>query len=136
MYLVANRLTRGVIAAGLAMTAFASSPAVAQEGDAGEVLFIRAGKVVVRPGEVIEIKTLIRHRMESGFRRDNRGQLVARDILTAFSCTYAGREVFRAEFFPAIAANPLLSFFLVATETGMLEFRWTDQHGEMQNASS
>lgn len=83
------------------------------------------------PGEVIEIKTLIRHRMESGFRRDSRGQLVPRDILTEFSCRYNGREVFRAELFPAVAANPYLAFFLVAGESGTLEFRWTDQHGEV-----
>lgn len=81
------------------------------------------------PGEVVEIKTLIRHRMESGFRRDSRGQIVPRDILTRFSCRYLGREVFSAELFPAVAANPFLSFYLTATESGTLEFRWTDQHG-------
>lgn len=82
------------------------------------------------PGELIEIKTLIRHRMESGFRRDSLGQAVPRDILTDFRCRYDGREVFRAELFPAIAANPFLSFHLVADRSGVLEFRWTGQHGE------
>jgi len=88
MYLVATRLTSSVIAAGLALTAFASSPAVAQEGDAaGEVLFIRAGKVVVRPGEVIENAQVI---VEDGLIREVGTNLVkpegAREIEGAVVC--------------------------------------------------
>ena len=59
-----------------------------------------------RKGEVIEIKTLINHVMETGFRRDNVGKAIPRDIISRFVCTYNGDEVFRAELFPAIAANP------------------------------
>ena len=66
--------------------------------------------------EVIEIKTLVSHPMDSGFRRDNRGQRVPRDIITNFSCEYLGETVFAAEFGPGIAANPFLSFFLKVTQ--------------------
>lgn len=82
-------------------------------------------------GEVIEIRTLAGHEMETGFRRTQTGELIPRNILTAFSCRYNGEEVFRAELHPAIAANPLISFSTVATESGTLEFRWTGD----QNAS-
>ena len=82
-------------------------------------------------GEVIEVKTLIQHAMESGFRRDGRGKVIPRDILTKFECQYKDEVVFSADFFPAIAANPLLSFFVKATESGTLLFRWTDQSGEV-----
>jgi sulfur-oxidizing protein SoxZ len=78
-----------------------------------------------RRGEVIEIRTLAGHEMETGFRRTQTGELIPRDILTAFSCRYNGEEVFRAELHPAIAANPLISFSTVATESGTLEFLWT-----------
>ena len=88
-----------------------------------------------RRGEVIQIRTLIAHPMESGFRRDNMGKAIPRDILTELVCTYAGEVVFRAEMFPAIAANPYLSFYIVARETGTLEFRWTDQHGRVARDS-
>ena len=81
-------------------------------------------------GEVIEIKTLIRHHMETGFRADATGALIARDIINRFTCTYNGAEVFRADLFPAIAANPFISFFTVATETGTLALSWTDDRGE------
>jgi sulfur-oxidizing protein SoxZ len=76
-------------------------------------------------GEVIEIRTLAGHVMETGFRRTQNGELIPRDILTAFSCRYNGEEVFRADLHPAIAANPLISFSTVATESGTLEFLWT-----------
>ena len=80
-------------------------------------------------GEVIEIKTLAGHAMETGFRRTQTGELIARDIITQLVCTYNGVEVFRAELHPAMAANPLLSFTTVATESGTLEFRWSGDNG-------
>ena len=83
-------------------------------------------------GEVIEIKTLISHVMETGYRIGVTGQPIPRDIIENFVCHYNGEEVFRAQFFPAIAANPYVSFFTVATESGTLTFSWTDQHGQTQ----
>ena len=83
-------------------------------------------------GEVLEVKTLISHPMETGYRRDSMGQAIPRHIINRFVCTYHGQEVFRAEFFPAIAANPFLSFFTVATETGEVIFQWTDDQGNIQ----
>jgi sulfur-oxidizing protein SoxZ len=83
-------------------------------------------------GEVIEIKTLISHVMETGYRIGVTGQPIPRDIIENFVCLYNGEEVFRAQFFPAIAANPYVSFFTVATESGTLTFSWTDQHGQTQ----
>jgi sulfur-oxidizing protein SoxZ len=80
-------------------------------------------------GEVIEIKTLISHPMESGYRVGTNGALIPRDIIDRFICTYNGEEVFRVELSPAIAANPFIAFFTVATESGMISFRWTGDNG-------
>jgi len=82
-----------------------------------------------KKGEVIAIKTLISHEMETGYRHDNMGKQIPRDIISLFVCTYNGQEIFRAELFPAIAANPFVSFFTVATESGTLEFTWTGDNG-------
>ena len=76
-------------------------------------------------GEVIEIRTLAAHPMETGFRRTQLGELIARDIITRFTCLYNGVEVFRADLHSAVAANPLVTFTTVATESGTLEFRWS-----------
>ena len=80
-------------------------------------------------GEVIELKTLISHPMESGYRVGPNGALIPRDIITLFTCTYNGEEIFRAELSPAIAANPFIAFFTTATESGTLAFRWSGDNG-------
>jgi sulfur-oxidizing protein SoxZ len=80
-------------------------------------------------GEVIAIKTLISHIMETGFRHSTTGQAIPRDIITTLVATYNGAEIFRAELHPAIAANPFLTFYTVATESGTIAFRWTGDNG-------
>jgi sulfur-oxidizing protein SoxZ len=80
-------------------------------------------------GEVIEIKTLISHEMETGFRHTNTGTAIPRDIITTFVATYNGEEIFSAQLFPAIAANPYITFYTIAKESGTLEFRWTGDNG-------
>ena len=82
-----------------------------------------------RRGEIIEIRTLAGHDMETGFRRTQLGELIPRDIITRFACRYNGVEVFSAELHPAVAANPLIAFTTVATESGTLEFRWSGDNG-------
>jgi len=83
-----------------------------------------------KPNEVVELKALIRHPMESGFRRGSRGEVIPKDIIVAFECLYNGERVFYADFFPAVAANPFIRFYTVAQQSGTLEFRWTDQNGQ------
>jgi sulfur-oxidizing protein SoxZ len=80
-------------------------------------------------GEVLEIKTLAQHAMETGFRRTQTGELIPRDIIRRFTCTYNGVEVYRADLHPAIAANPLIAFTTVATESGTLSFQWVGDNG-------
>ena len=80
-------------------------------------------------GEVIEIKTLISHPMETGYRHTSTGSQIPRDIINTFVCTYNDEEIFRAQLYPAIAANPFITFFTRVTESGTLKFQWTDDQG-------
>jgi sulfur-oxidizing protein SoxZ len=89
-----------------------------------------------RRGDVIEIRTLTSHIMETGFRRTAAGDLVPRNIITSFTCRYNGAEIFRADLFPAIAANPYLSFFTIAKESGRFEFEWIGDNGYSSTASA
>lgn len=82
-----------------------------------------------RRGEIIEITALVRHPMETGFRRTQLGERIARDIIRLFVCSYNGAEILRADLHPATAANPLLTFNMVAAESGTIEFRWTGDNG-------
>lgn len=82
-----------------------------------------------RRGEIVEIKTLAAHSMETGFRRTQLGELIPRDIIRQFVCTYNGAEIFRVDLHPAVAANPLIAFTTVATESGTITFQWAGDHG-------
>ena len=87
-------------------------------------------------GAVIEIKTLMSHVMEPGYRHTAAGEVVPRNIITSFTCRFNGAEIFRADLFPAIAANPFLSFFTTASESGRFEFEWIGDNGFVATASA
>lgn len=80
-------------------------------------------------GEIIEIRTMVQHPMESGFRLDNTGQPIARHIVETFTCTYNAREVFRARIHPSVSTNPFVTFFVRAAESGDFVFTWKDDQG-------
>ncbi|SKA11283.1 sulfur-oxidizing protein SoxZ [Enhydrobacter aerosaccus] len=78
-----------------------------------------------RKGETIEVKALILHPMETGFRPGTNGTMIPRNIIQDFIATWNGIEIFRMRMSPAIAANPYVSFFTVASESGTIRFRWS-----------
>ena len=82
-----------------------------------------------RKGQAIEIKTIIQHPMETGYRRDHRGAVIPRDIIKRFVVTYAGAEIFTADATQGVAANPYYAFHTLAVETGDVVFTWTDEQG-------
>lgn len=89
-----------------------------------------------RAGEVIEIKALIAHPMETGFRPGPDGRILPRNIVTEFVCRYGDAEIFRAELFSAGAANPFLSFATLATESATLTFTWRGDGGFEQTETA
>jgi sulfur-oxidizing protein SoxZ len=82
-----------------------------------------------KKGEVIELKALILHPMETGFRPGTNGRIIPRNIIERFTASWNGKEILRMDLSPAIAANPFVSFFAVATESGKIMFRWTGDEG-------
>lgn len=84
-----------------------------------------------KKGAIVEIKALIRHPMETGYRVDSVGKPIPRHIIERFTVTYAGTEVFRMDMTQGVAANPFIAFSTVATETGEFVFAWQDSRGEV-----
>ncbi|MEQ9333929.1 thiosulfate oxidation carrier complex protein SoxZ [Thalassobaculum sp.] len=82
-------------------------------------------------GEIIEIKALIRHPMETGYRVDARGQRIPRHIVRRFEVAYDGEPVFAMDLTQGVAANPFVAFTTVATASGELVFTWEDDRGEV-----
>ena len=82
-----------------------------------------------KAGEVVEIKTLISHLMESGQRREADGKVIPRFIINTFSAKFAGAEVFKADIHPGISANPYIAFHMRVPGPGEFEFTWIDDNG-------
>ena len=80
----------------------------------------------VKRGELVEVRIVIPHAMETGFRKDTAGVRVPRNAIHSLVCRYNGAEVFRATLTTGIAANPYLRFFTRAVDSGELEFWWID----------
>lgn len=85
-----------------------------------------------RRGDVIEIRALISHPMETGYRPGPSGRIIPRDIITRFECRYGDAVVFAADLYPAMAANPYLVFTIVAQESGPIALTWTGDEGFSQ----
>lgn len=89
-----------------------------------------------KAGEIVEIKTLISHEMESGQRKDADGKPIPRKIIHAFEASFNGKVFFAATWYPSVSANPYQSFFYKATETGEFKFTWKDDDGSEYAATA
>jgi len=89
-----------------------------------------------RRGDFIEVRIVIQHPMETGFRYDSLGRQTPRNVIHRFECRYGGVEVFRAAMGAGIAANPYLKFFVRAADSGDIECRWADQENVKGFASA
>jgi sulfur-oxidizing protein SoxZ len=90
----------------------------------------------VSAGEVVKVRMLIQHPMDTGYLQDLTGKVVPRNVIRLLTCTLNNQEVFRAEPTTGIAANPLFEFYLRAVKSGELHFRWVDDKaniGEMRH---
>lgn len=82
-----------------------------------------------KPGEIVEIRVLMRHAMDRGGQSDGKGGTVPRKILNRMTASYAGQEIFRIEMNTGVAANPFLTFTTRAVETGDIVFEWREDGG-------
>ncbi len=90
---------------------------------------IKLDKTEAKKGDLVEVKALVYHPMETGLRKDKSGKVIPRKLLNKFICTVAGTEVFSADFDTAIAANPFIRFKFKAAESGPVVLTWVDDDG-------
>ena len=84
-------------------------------------------------GEIVTIKTLLSHPMESGQRKDKAGEVIPQDIVNYFSASFEGEKFFEVEVDPAISTNPYLEFTLKVPRPGTVSFLWkTDSDGDFE----
>jgi len=90
---------------------------------------IKLDKKEAKKGDIVEVKALVAHIMETGQRKDAQGNTIPRKIINKFACTVAGKQVFAASFEPAVSANPYIQFKFKAEESGKVVLTWTDDDG-------
>jgi sulfur-oxidizing protein SoxZ len=97
-------------------------------------------RIIVTPAtrrdEAIEVRISIRHDMETGYRTDDGGKPIPRNVIRSFACRYNGDPVFAVRMSSGIAANPYLRFFVTARESGTLDFEWIDDAGARGTAQA
>ncbi|MEQ3626785.1 MAG: thiosulfate oxidation carrier complex protein SoxZ [Celeribacter sp.] len=86
-------------------------------------------------GEVITIKTLISHTMESGQRKDSDGNTIPRSIINRFHVTFNDETVIDVVLEPAISTNPYFEFQATVPESGTFNFTWYDDDGSVYEDS-
>src|SRR6056297_4103811 len=82
-------------------------------------------------GDVVTIKTLISHPMESGQRRDGDGNTIPRSIINRFVAAYNGETIIDVTMEPAISTNPYFEFQALIPESGTMTFTWYDDDGSV-----
>ncbi|GAA3871891.1 thiosulfate oxidation carrier complex protein SoxZ [Celeribacter arenosi] len=82
-------------------------------------------------GDVITIKTLISHPMESGQRKDGDGNIIPRSIINRFTCEFNGEMVVDVTLEPAISTNPYMEFDATVPAAGEFKFTWYDDDGDV-----
>ena len=87
-------------------------------------------------GEVVTLKTLISHKMETGLRKDGDGNVIPRSIINRFTCDLNGNSVVDVTLEPAISVNPYFEFTAKVDATGEFKFTWYDDDGSVYEASS
>ncbi len=83
-----------------------------------------------KKGQIIQVKTTIGHPMETGWRKDKNGKVVAKNRIEKFICEHAGKTVFSADFFSGVSINPYLSFYAKALESGTFDCTWIEDTGK------
>ena len=84
--------------------------------------------------EIITIKTMAEHEMETGVRRnDETGVIYPRLIIHKVNVKFNGKIVFSADWFSGVSANPFMSFKIKAVESGLIEIEWIDDYAKKTN---
>lgn len=82
-------------------------------------------------GDVVEVKVLMAHVMETGQRKNQSGELIPAWFIQRVEATYGDRVVLSAQWGPAISANPFLAFkFKGGTKSEKVRITWFDSKGD------
>ncbi|MBF0283328.1 MAG: thiosulfate oxidation carrier complex protein SoxZ [Magnetococcales bacterium] len=97
---------------------------------------VKVPSAPAKAGDIVQIKTLINHPMESGMRKDDKGEVIPAHFIEEVTVEYDGKTVLKGKWTAAISKNPFFSFSLKASKTGPVKVSWKDNKGGNFTASA
>jgi sulfur-oxidizing protein SoxZ len=87
-------------------------------------------------GDLVNVKMLLKHPMETGRRKDKAGNTIAAKHITEVTAIYNNQQVFHAEFGTSISKNPFISFLFKGEVGKNIAIDWKDNTGETERGES
>ncbi|MBW7656754.1 thiosulfate oxidation carrier complex protein SoxZ [Hydrogenophilus thermoluteolus] len=81
-------------------------------------------------GDEVNVRALMAHPMETGFRKDSSGQPIPAHYITEVIASVNGKTVLTAEWSGAISTNPYFEFDVKAKKGDKITLKWIDNKGE------
>jgi sulfur-oxidizing protein SoxZ len=82
-------------------------------------------------GEITDIRVLLQHPMETGQRKDEKGQSLAMHFIQHFSLSLNGKVLIDGQLNTSISKNPLFAFKARGIKSGdKLTVSWRDNTGD------
>ena len=81
-------------------------------------------------GDTVEVRVLMQHEMETGQRKDAQGKVIPAWFIQDVTATWNGKTVLSAQWGPAVAKNPFLSFKIKGAKGDKVQITWVDNKGD------
>jgi sulfur-oxidizing protein SoxZ len=82
-------------------------------------------------GDVADVRVLIAHPMETGQRRDTKGELVPQHFIQSIVVTHNGRTVYSGQWSQAVSRNPVFAVRVRGAKAGdKISVTWEDNKGD------
>ena len=82
-------------------------------------------------GDVADVRILMLHPMETGARRDSKGDIVPQHFIQYVAVTHNGNTVLDAQWSQAVSRNPFLGLRVKGAKTGdKVSVTWVDNKGD------
>lgn len=89
-----------------------------------------------KKGEIIEVRSLVRSPMTTGFQKNKQGQIIPAHFIQTVTVTFNGKPVSHFDFGTAISKDPYLAFRMRAEQSGTLKMVWKDNKGGRWSAKA
>ncbi|CAM4369872.1 MAG: thiosulfate oxidation carrier complex protein SoxZ [Comamonas sp.] len=85
-------------------------------------------------GDKATVRVLMAHEMETGQRKDAEGKTIPAWFIQEVTASLNGKQIFAAEWGPAVSKNPFLQFTIKGAKAGdKLTVNWKDNRGETRS---